>query len=216
MNKIKYCIWDVGGVIYDYSLDNLHQWCKEKTNTPYEVEEKLGRFNYNDYMKGKVSFPELCQQLCDFYDVTYKEQYNIEINKALHQGIGEYFPETRQAQEELLEKGIKNCILSNALPAIAEDIKCKDLMQPEHIFCSFDLGLLKPDVQIYQTVLDRLECEGNEVIFVDDKPKNTAAAATLGIHAVTYNRNTIVSEIRSLTGATPKIPLRGNSGSRVD
>lgn len=214
MSKIKYCIWDVGGVIYNYSLDNLHQWCKEKTNSPYEVEEKLGKFNYNDYMKGKVSFPQLCQQLCDFYDVTYQEQHNIEINKALHQGIGEYFPETRQAQEELLGMGIKNCILSNALPAIAEDIKCKDLMQPEHIFCSFDLGLLKPDVQIYQTVLESLGSEGREVIFVDDKPKNTAAAATLGIHAITYNPNTIVSEIRRITKPVSQMSVKGNEGYR--
>lgn len=87
-------------------------------------------------------------------------------------------------------------------------------MQPEHIFCSFDLGLLKPDVQIYQTVLESLGSEGREVIFVDDKPKNTAAAATLGIHAITYNPNTIVSEIRRITKPVSQMPVKGNEGYR--
>lgn len=199
MNKIKYCIWDVGEVIYSYSLDNLHQWCKDKTTNSQALEAKLGHFSYNDYMKGLVPFPKLCKQVCEFYDIPYQKQYNLEINKAMHRGIGEYFSETRQAQEELLKKGIKNCILSNALPVLADTSRCQDIVEPQHVFCSFELGLLKPDAKIYQTVLERLNCKAEEVIFVDDKQKNTAAAAELGIHAVTYNRKTILEDIRRLT-----------------
>ena len=196
MNKIKYCIWDVGEVIYSFSLRPLHQWCQENTNTPQKLNEKLGHFNYNDYMKGLVSFSDLCKELCTFYDITYSEKYDEEINKALHSGVGKFFQETRQAQQELLKKGIKNCILSNALPALADTADCQNIVEPEHIFCSFDLGLLKPDAKIYQTVLEHLNCTAEEVIFVDDKPENTKAAAKLGIDAITFNHQTIIEDIR--------------------
>ena len=46
MNKIKYCIWDVGNVIYQYSLEPLHQWCKTHTQDQTLFEANKGKFNY--------------------------------------------------------------------------------------------------------------------------------------------------------------------------
>lgn len=198
MVKIKYCIWDVGEVIYKYSLDPLHSWCKKHTKDPKTFEQNIGKFNYNDYMKGLVPFDELCQQICDFYKVEYKPQYNIEIDQAFHQGVGEYFPETREMQESLKKQGISNCLLSNALPILADTAKIQNIISRKHIFCSFDLGLLKPDLKIYETILQKLGCHAEEVIFVDDKEKNTKAAASLGIHAITFNHQTIKNEINKI------------------
>lgn len=198
MNKIKYCIWDVGNVIYQYSLEPLHQWCKTHTQDQTLFEANKGKFNYNDYMKGLVPFEQLCQQLCDFYGVLYDKKYCPEINKAFHQGIIEYFSETRQAQNFLSAQRIENCVLSNALPVLGEDEQINQIIKPQHRFCSFELGLLKPDPKIYQTVKDKLDCEFNELIFVDDKAKNTSAAAMLGIHTITYKRETILKDIKNI------------------
>lgn len=206
MSKIKYCIWDVGEVMYKYSLDPLHTWCKEHTQDTEVFEQNRGKFSYNDYMKGSIPFNELCQQICNFYQVEYKPQYNLEINKAFHQGVGEYFPETREAQESLKKQGIQNCILSNALPILANTSKTQDITKQEHIFCSFDLGLLKPDLKIYETVLQKLGCHAEEVIFVDDKEKNTKAATSLGINAITFNCKTIKNEINKIL-TKPNIDL---------
>ncbi len=198
MAKIKYCIWDVGNVIYNYSLDPLHDWCEQHTSDFNTFQERKDRFSYNDYMKGLVSYDELCRQLCDFYQIPYQEKYKPEINKAFHSGIKNYIPETLQMQQELQSKGIENCILSNALPILARSNKAAENIDPEHIFCSFDLGLLKPDPQIYTEVRNKLDCRFEELIFVDDKAKNTAAAAKLGIHAVTFNPQTIKKEINKI------------------
>lgn len=212
MNKIEYCIWDVGAVIYNYSLEPLHNWCEKNTSAPEEFKAKKGKFNYNNYMKGLTPFPKLCQEICDFYKISFQPEHNIAINKALHQGIGEYFAETRQMQEEMQQQGITNCILSNALPAIADDIKCADLIKKEFQFCSFELGLLKPDPAIYTKVKETLGCEFNQLIFIDDKPQNTAAAAQLGIHAITFNRHTIAKDIRNILPSLS--PKNQNKSSR--
>ena len=56
------------------------------------------------------------------------------------------------------QRGIANCILSNALPVLAGDNKAADIIPPERQFCSFDLGLLKPDPEIYLLAAEGLEC----------------------------------------------------------
>lgn len=206
MSKIKYCIWDVGNVIYNYSLAPLHKWCEDHTTDKNTFKERKGRFSYNDYMKGLVRYDELCRRLCDFYKIPYQEKYQPEINKAFHRGIINYIPETLQMQQELQSKGIENCILSNALPILADSNKATKNMNPKHIFCSFDLGLLKPDPQIYKEVKNKLGCKFEELIFIDDKPQNTAAAAQLGIHAITFNPQTLKKEINQIL--TPPIMIK--------
>lgn len=53
-------------------------------------------------------------------------------------------------------------------------------------FTSCYLGVRKPDRRIYQITLDVLQRDPEDVIFVDDREENVAAAASLGIHALRY------------------------------
>jgi putative hydrolase of the HAD superfamily len=48
------------------------------------------------------------------------------------------------------------------------------------------LGVAKPDPAAFQAVLDRLGLEAGEVMFVDDRAENIAAAAALGLHVVWF------------------------------
>lgn len=53
-------------------------------------------------------------------------------------------------------------------------------------FSSCYLRLRKPDRRIYQAALDVLQRDPEEAVFIDDRPENVAAAASLGIHAIRY------------------------------
>jgi FMN phosphatase YigB (HAD superfamily) len=44
--------------------------------------------------------------------------------------------------------------------------------------------LRKPNTQIFRMALDVLQCEPEEVIFIDDRVGNVEAAASVGIHAI--------------------------------
>ena len=81
MPVIKYCIWDVGNVIYNYTLEPVHDWCERRTADRETFLRNKGKFSYNNYMKGLVPYAELCRQLCDFYDVPYHKDYTIELNQ---------------------------------------------------------------------------------------------------------------------------------------
>ena len=50
-----------------------------------------------------------------------------------------------------------------------------------HAFFSYDLGLWKPDPEIYTTVLSELNLQPHEVLFLDDNVANVDSARKLGI-----------------------------------
>ncbi len=51
---------------------------------------------------------------------------------------------------------------------------------------SAEVGLMKPDPRIYQLASERLGLAPKELVFCDDKPIYTEAAAKLGIKPITY------------------------------
>ncbi len=51
----------------------------------------------------------------------------------------------------------------------------------EKVYFSFDMGLRKPQVEIYNQVLEENKLIASETLFVDDKKENTDAAKQLGI-----------------------------------
>lgn len=57
----------------------------------------------------------------------------------------------------------------------------------DQILFSYELGLAKPDPQIYHALSEKLECNFNEIIFVDDFIENVIAAQALGIHAIHFS-----------------------------
>jgi 2-haloacid dehalogenase len=54
------------------------------------------------------------------------------------------------------------------------------------IVVSGDEKLMKPDAAIYRLCLDRNGLAAGNCIFIDDQPKNVAAAAALGIDAIHF------------------------------
>jgi HAD superfamily hydrolase (TIGR01509 family) len=68
----------------------------------------------------------------------------------------------------------------------------------DHWFISGDLGLRKPSAEIYRLAADRLGVRPQDVVFVDDRPRNLDAAKAVGF-------NTVLFDIR---GPGPEHPHR--------
>lgn len=52
----------------------------------------------------------------------------------------------------------------------------------EKVYFSYEMGMRKPDAEIYTTLINRHELSPKRTLFVDDKKDNTDAAKTLGLH----------------------------------
>ena len=193
--KIKYVIFDVGGVCYPYSLDNLNQYFRDKVADKNDFDSKKGikSFNYNPFMTGEVNFTQFCKDLCNHCKISYSQDMEEKIDIAMHNGVGSIFEETLTVMDELRKQNIEICLLSNALPNLIDTADF--LTNRENIFVSYELRLLKPDLEIYKKVMEKLNATPEEIVFIDDKPKNVDAAKSLGIHGIVFNQQTIIDKI---------------------
>lgn len=196
-SRLKFCIWDVGNVIYHFSFAPLDKWCRAHTFDLETYLARIGKLDYDDYMRGEISFEQWCYRLCDFYKIDYFETAPEEINHAMLQGVSDDFPVTQQLMLRMREHGVENCILSNALPNLAETGKFQKekLVKPEYRFTSFELRLLKPNPAIYEAVRQKLNADFSEMLFIDDKTENVEGALSCGLDAIVFTQETIEAEI---------------------
>ena len=54
------------------------------------------------------------------------------------------------------------------------------------LFFSYDLGVRKPDPEIYRRMLDRLDIPASHCFFIDDLPENVEVAKNFGINAYCF------------------------------
>ncbi len=96
----------------------------------------------------------------------------------------------------------KTAILSNAWNnlrrVLAEAYNIKEGQTVDHILISAELGVAKPDLEIYKILADTLDCDFNEILFVDDFIENIQAAKSLGIQTIHYQPGMdLINEIES-------------------
>ena len=79
-------------------------------------------------------------------------------------------------------------ILSNATDGLEEMLARRYGVADrfEVVLSSARLGLAKPDPAIYERALATLGLEAREVVFIDDRAENIAAAAELGLHVAWF------------------------------
>ncbi len=89
--------------------------------------------------------------------------------------------------DQLHAAGIRTALLSNFSTELRHFLADYDLLwRFEYIAISAEIGVMKPDVTAYQTVLARLGLPGQHCIFIDDQPANVRAAQALGIHGIVF------------------------------
>lgn len=88
----------------------------------------------------------------------------------------------------LKEKGYHTYILSNYSEGMLEKTK-KDMAFLKHtdgeIF-SCDVKLIKPEAEIYQTLITRYNLNPAKSVFIDDRADNCEAARKLGMKAIVF------------------------------
>jgi putative hydrolase of the HAD superfamily len=83
--------------------------------------------------------------------------------------------------------GIQLALLSNAPEPIARAIDHSRWSRHfDHRYYSCRLGAAKPDPRAFQIVLRDLGAKPDEVLFIDDRTENTAAARNLGMRTITF------------------------------
>lgn len=187
----KNLIFDFGGVIIDIDHDEavrrftaLGVADAARLLDPYTQGGPFGKLE-----EGSINDEDFRQEMCQLTgrEVTWEEcQY-------AWMGYMSTLPNERlQLLEALRNKDYRLILLSNTNPYIAEwaesprfDGRTSGLSSYfDAVYKSFEVGIMKPDERIFRLLIEREGINPAESLFVDDGPRNVAAAERLGFHTL--------------------------------
>ena len=89
---------------------------------------------------------------------------------------------------ELQEKGFQVYVLSNINPIHARliDSSLRFILDTHGYVFSCEVGMIKPNREIFQHILEKFQLDPMETIFIDDREANVISANELGIRAILH------------------------------
>jgi epoxide hydrolase-like predicted phosphatase len=100
-----------------------------------------------------------------------------------------------------LRKRHKTALLSNASDSLDEYVRGQLGLSDafDLIIISALVGCKKPDREIYELALSRLQVAAHEAIFIDDRQDNVEGAAAVGMHGIQFRtRDALIAELNAL------------------
>jgi putative hydrolase of the HAD superfamily len=190
-NQIKNIIFDLGNVIINIDFDLTYRAFSKLTEK--DLDQVYQKFNalklWERYETGELSDEQFIEILRNELELKASNQQIIDAWNALLLDI----PVKRVQKMQDLAKKYRLFILSNTSQLHIIDVNrilkeqtgvsdLKDLV--EHAYYSYDMGLRKPNPEIYLEVLENSNLLVDETLFLDDNLDNIIAAQKLGIHCI--------------------------------
>lgn len=198
--NIDFFIFDLGNVIididYDFSINEL------KKILPAHKHELTDQFFpsqfHKDYEKGDINSDEFRNEVRRLYDEDWTDSQIDRVWNSLLRTI----PQERIDLVRRLKSEYGTGILSNTNAIHIE--KMAEILQDQNgessvyalchsVFLSHEMGLAKPDIAIYEAVLDEIKIPGEKVLFFDDLAANVEGAKKAGMQSyqITHPRGLV-------------------------
>lgn len=112
-----------------------------------------------------------------------------------------------QWARDVRASGLRTAVLSN-MPVPVRDyiLDCAWLPEFEVLTFSCEVGVCKPEPEIYYDCLNKLGVKPADVLFLDDRDHNVRAAEALGLHAVLFTNPINAAEEIERRFSLPPIP----------
>ncbi|HNQ12386.1 MAG TPA: HAD family phosphatase [Bacteroidia bacterium] len=209
---LKNIIFDLGGVLLkiDYertaaAFVHLGFYSFEQAYSQAKQNQLFDRFE-----KGEISTEEFCETI---RILSNKPLMNEEIKKAWNAMILE-FPAARVDWLMAMKKHYRLFLLSNTnrihVDAFTQLLDANfgiNMLESvfEKVYLSCDIGMRKPDAEIFEFVLNENKLQKDETLFIDDSIQHINGAKAIGLNAVLLEKE---KEVESLfIDYTPKQSL---------
>ncbi|CNF11580.1 glucose-1-phosphatase [Yersinia nurmii] len=187
-------IFDLGNVIVDIDFKRvLGVWSKLSSVPLATLTERFTMGDiFQQHERGEISDEDFARRFSDEMGLSLSFEQFATGWQAIFVGLR---PEVIEIMKKLREEGHRVVVLSNT-----NRLHCDYWPQhyPEvaaaadHMYLSQDLGMRKPDADIYHHVLNNENHPPEQAVFFDDVAANIEAAKALGINAVHVTDKTVI------------------------
>ena len=184
MRLIKAIIFDWGGVLIDNPAPTLAAYCSEALGVPPERFAQVRETHYPAFLKGLISEDEFWRRMCGDLQVPPPSAPSL---------WGDAFRKAYVPREEMFdlvaylkERGYQTALLSNAEEPAARYFQ--EIGYPMFDVLTFSCReqIAKPEPEIYELTLRRLNVAPAEALMIDDREDFLDGAWDVGIHALLF------------------------------
>lgn len=197
--KIENVIFDVGNVLMDFGWEEYLKSFGFSSDKYEKIADATFRSNvWNERDRGVLTEEEYVNQCIDL-----APEYAEDIREVMRRtpeciSIMDY---AETWVKYLKNQGINTYILSNYGHYMLEKNRSQMsfLKYVDGVVFSCEVNQLKPEPQIYKTLLKRYGIDPSKSVFLDDKKENCEGAEKVGMHAIVFkNFKQAVTELEKL------------------
>lgn len=194
---MKTIFFDWGGVIADDPGDDFLTKLLQDISANAEQIQEIFQLYMKRFMRGEISEAEYWNEL--------RINYGFEI----HESISEEFKKWSGlvANQDVLAlvdvakgKGWQTAILSNVIEPTHNVLETAGFYDEfDVVIASCKEGFAKPEIEIYQIALERLNATAEESIFINDKQANLDPAMEMGFRVIlAENPEQIIRDVKEI------------------
>jgi len=186
---LRAIIFDYGMVLTGPQDPESHAALLRITGLPLDRFESLYWADRHAYDEGKLTGLAFWQKLAREAGLALSPATIDELNHLDARMWTTQNPAMVAWQQQLRQHGLLTAILSNMGDNVLANLQREFLWihNFDVLVWSFQHLMAKPDPAIYRLVLEKLNVQPGEALFLDDKLVNIKAAQALGMHAIQFS-----------------------------
>ena len=220
MKNIKAIIFDAYGTLFD--VNSAAEKCKDKIGEKWEPFSNFWRTTQLEYtwlrslMGRHKDFWQITEDSLDKSMKVFKIKPSMRDELLNLYKVLSTFKEVHETLKKLKEKKFKLAILSNGTPSLLKELVKSNNLENlfDDIFSIEEVGVYKPNSEVYDLPIKKYEIEKNEVAYLSSNTWDVSGGGNYGYQAIWVNRNNNIFdkldykpnfEIKDLSGLFSKI-----------
>ena len=186
MTQTKCVLFDLGGVVLHWN----NSWLTDEISKQFDLSKEQFEQEFENHLgilsSGKMTEQEFWKKISAKLDSSNLIRQDSILEPVFRKLVSINYS-VYNLTKKLKESGLSIGILSNTEPvtySVIEDLESFDHF--DFKFLSYEIGLVKPDLRIYQHVVRHLPFKKEELFFIDDNTQNVKSANDFGLKTVQF------------------------------
>jgi putative hydrolase of the HAD superfamily len=213
---IKLIVFDLWSTLVPATIDFV-RLASIARHEHKSLSEFIQRYELATQLKKYNNFDELKKDFFDAFNWESKELLERELDEVYNNRFDKirFFPEVEKNLMELRKKGYKLALLSNTesigIKLVEDKLRLKNFF--DLLEYSFEVGAVKPNPVMFNSVLKKMNVSPEESLMVGDSlRRDVVGAQNIGMHGCLLNRKNEIFD--SSLGVKPEFEIKSLSELR--